>query len=217
MLSRRSFTPAALALFALFVVVSVLVMLNLTLPRDVAILEWMGAIRRPWLTETMLLFTFIGSGEIELPLAILIGYLLWRLGRAQCARRFVLAALSAELFYIILKAAFQRERPRIIERLADAGWFSYPSGHAMLAPVIYGFGLLLLARSVPHRGARWLLLLLAMTIPLLIALSRVYLGVHYPSDVVGALCLGTGWLLLWTEVPAARSSSDETSSLAAIR
>lgn len=217
MLSRRSFTPAALALFALFVVVSVLVMLNLTLPRDVAILEWMGQVRRPWLTETMLLFTFIGSGEIELPLAILIGYLLWRLGRAQCARRFVLAALSAELLYIILKAAFQRERPRIIERLADAGWYSYPSGHAMLAPVIYGFGLLLLARSVPHRWARIVLLALSGIIPPSIALSRVYLGVHYPSDVVGALFLGTALVLLWNELGSSPSSSDETSSLAAIR
>lgn len=201
MLSRRSFTPAAIALFALFGVMSVLVALNLTLPWDVATLEWLGAIRRPWLTDTMLLFTFIGNGLIEVPVALLAGYLLWRVGRTQCARRFVLAALSAELLYVIAKSAFHRERPRIIERLADAGWFSYPSGHAMLAPVIYGFGLILLAKSVRHRAVRMALLMLAVTLPPMIALSRVYLGVHYPSDVVGALFLGNAWLLLWSEVP----------------
>ncbi len=215
--SRHSLTPATLVLFALFGVTSVLVVLNLTMPWDVATLEWMGRVRRPWLTDTMLLFTFVGNGLIEFPFALLVGYLLWRLGRSQCARRFIFAALSAELLYLIIKPAFHRERPRVIERLADAGWYSYPSGHAMLAPVIYGFGLLLLARSVQHRWTRIVLLALSGIIPPSIALSRVYLGVHYPSDVVGALFLGTALVLLWNELGSSPSSSDETSSPAATR
>jgi undecaprenyl-diphosphatase len=112
----------------------------------------------------------------------------------------IFAALSAEVLYLLLKPIFQRERPRIIERLAEAGWYSYPSGHAMLAPVIYGFGLILLAQSVRDRRIRAALVTLALTLPPLIAISRVYLGVHYPSDVVAALFLGNAWMLLWSEV-----------------
>jgi undecaprenyl-diphosphatase len=211
-LTRRSFTPVTLTLFGVFALLSVLVVLNLTLPIDEATLRWIGALRRPWLTEGMLLLTFIGNGLIEFPLALLIAYLLWRLRRPRCSRRFVYTALSAELLYLIAKASFARDRPRVIERLADAGWHSYPSGHSMLAPVIYGFGLILLAESVRSRGARFSLLALAWTLPPLIALSRVYLGVHYPSDVIGALFLGTGWVVLWSESPESRRSRDATSS-----
>jgi undecaprenyl-diphosphatase len=217
MITRQSFTRPTIALLAVFVVLSALVVLEFILPFDVALLEWMGTIRQPWLTDVMLFFTFIGNGLIEVPLALLAAYALWRLKRPVCAKRYVFAALSAEIVYAILKPAFQRDRPRIIERLADAGWYSYPSGHAMLAPVIYGFGLILLAKSVRNRTARLTLLLLAMTVPPLIALSRVYLGVHYPSDVVGALFLGNAWVLLWSEVAPASCSSDDTSSLAATR
>ncbi len=212
MLTRRSLTPASLTLFAVFAVLSVLVVLNLTLPLDVAALEWVGLHRTPRLTDAMLLFTFIGNGLIEFPLALLIAYLLWRLGRPLCSRRFVYTALSAELLYLIAKASFARDRPRVIERLADAGWHSYPSGHSMLAPVIYGFGLILLAESVRNRSARAVLIALALSIPPLIAFSRVYLGVHYPSDVIGALFLGTAWVLLWSELPGSRSSRLATSS-----
>jgi undecaprenyl-diphosphatase len=217
MLTRRSLTPTTLILFGVFAVLSSLVVLELTLPFDVALMESLGTLRRPWLTDVMLLFTFIGNGLIEVPLALLAAYALWRLGRPRCAKRYVFAALSAEVVYAILKPTFQRDRPRIIERLADAGWYSYPSGHAMLAPVIYGFALILLAKSVRSRSARSMLLVLAMTIPPLIAISRVYLGVHYPSDVVGALFLGNAWVLLWSEVAPLPCNTDDTSSLASTR
>ncbi len=200
MLTRRSLTPPVLALLAIFAGLSVLVVLQRTLPVDVAVLHWAEAHRTPWLTDVMLGLTFVGNGLIEVPLALLAAWALWRLGRPLCARRYVLAALSAEVLYALLKPAFRRERPQIIERLADAGWYSYPSGHAMLAPVVYGFGLILLAQSVRDRRARAALVVLALTLPPLIAVSRVYLGVHYPSDVVGALFLGNAWMLLWSEV-----------------
>ncbi|MEI2719604.1 MAG: phosphatase PAP2 family protein [Gemmatimonadales bacterium] len=216
MISLRPHPRTVLVLLALFVLVSVLMVLGVTLPIDEAAMRWLGAERTPARTEVMLFFTFIGNGMIEVPLALLAAWALYRLGRPRCAKRYVFAALSAEVVYAIAKPLFRRDRPQIIERLADAGWYSYPSGHAMLAPVIYGFALVLLAKSVPSRTVRLLLIATSLLIPPLIALSRVYLGVHYPSDVVGALFLGNAWLLLWTEAPE-RSSSDATSSLASTR
>src|SRR5690606_34300685 len=89
-------------------------------------------------------------------------------------------------------------RPDIIEKLGSAGWHAYPSGHSMLAMVIYGLALTLLAATT--RGAvRIALLLSAVLIPLAVAASRVVLGVHYPSDVLAGLTLGAALLFWWWE------------------
>ncbi len=83
----------------------------------------------------------------------------------------------------------------------------------MLAPIVYSVALLLLLRVVRDPAARFGLVALAVLIPLTIALSRVYLGVHYPSDVTAALVLGSGWGLLWFGTDA--SSNCDTSASAA--
>ena len=184
-------------MMTLFVVISVLMVLGITGAWDDQVLTWVGTIRTERITEVMLMATILGDGLVEVPFAIGVGILLWQMGRPRCARLFVFSALSAELLYVIMKASFQRPRPDIIEKLSSAGWYSYPSGHAMLAPVIWGLGLLLLSQSVRNAWIRRALLVLSVVIPLAIATSRVYLGVHYPSDVLGALALGTGWILLW--------------------
>ena len=182
---------------ATFVVISTLVVSGLTGSWDDAILEWIGTVRGGIVLDLMIGATVLGDGEVEIPFALATGLLLWRLGRPRCARIFVSCALTGQLLLVLAKQSFQRPRPEIIDKLAGAGWYSYPSGHAMLAPVIWGLGLLLLSQSVSNALMRRVLLFLAVTIPVAIGVSRVYLGVHYPSDVIGALVLGTGWVLLW--------------------
>lgn len=180
-----------------FVAISVLMVLGITGTWDDAILEWIGTVRGGITLDLMIAATVLGDGEVEIPFALATGALLWRLGRERCARIFVFCALSGQVVLMLAKQSFQRPRPDIIDRLAGAGWYSYPSGHAMLAPVIWGLGLLLLSQSVSNAWIRRVLLFLAVTIPIAIGVSRVYLGVHFPSDVIGALVLGTGWILLW--------------------
>jgi undecaprenyl-diphosphatase len=196
--ARRLSLPAALLLLA-FVAVSTLVVAGYTHAWDAAVLTWIGTVRTPAMIDLMVFFTVLGDGEVEIPLALGLIVLLWRLGRRIEARRYLFSALSAEVVFLIAKASFQRPRPDLITKLANAGWYSYPSGHAMLAPVIWGAGLLLMARAVRHPAARGVLVILAVVLPVLIAVSRVYLGVHYPSDVLGALALGTGWAIWWTQ------------------
>lgn len=205
----RSCVLCALA----FVLISVIMVAGGVSAIDQRLLEMVGAMRTDVGTAAMRAFTVLGDGAVEVPIAFGLMALLWRaLGRAVAWRYFA-CAVSGELVYLIAKAAFGRPRPDVIDRLGSAGWHSYPSGHAMLAPIVYSVALLLLLRVVRDPAARFGLVALAVLIPLTIALSRVYLGVHYPSDVTAALVLGSGWGLLWFGTDA--SSNCDTSASAA--
>jgi undecaprenyl-diphosphatase len=163
----------------------------------------LAAWREPWLTWWMKLFSVAGSGAIEIPLALLIIFGLVLRKRKAEAWWYTGAALSGWALYALAKLAVQRPRPRIIPRLMHgAGWYSYPSGHSMLAPIIFGLGIIVWAAPWPSPALRRAALALAAILALSIGFSRVYLGVHYPSDVVSGLLLGTAWsalALLWWE------------------
>jgi undecaprenyl-diphosphatase len=146
----------------------------------------------PALTLLFLGLTYLGSGWGNVVLAIL-GV------SGLVVRRLTLHA--ATLVYIMLggwfiseltKVLIGRARPEVV-RLASATGFSFPSGHAILSVCFYGGLALLLWNHARTRGRRAIILACAVGFPLAIGFSRVYLGVHYPTDVVG------GWLggLLW--------------------
>jgi membrane-associated phospholipid phosphatase len=141
----------------------------------------------------------IGAGKIASP-AIGICLILWLRHWKRAALCFLVTVLSGWALNGLLKWGFQRHRPEVIDRMAGAGWYSYPSGHAMLAPLVFGLGLILLTRRSPSPARRALGYTIAVLLPIGIAYSRVYLGVHYPSDVIGALLAGTGWAALGVAV-----------------
>jgi undecaprenyl-diphosphatase len=163
----------------------------------------LAARREPWLTLWMKLLSVAGSGLIEMPLALLLILGLVLRKRKAEAWWYAAAALSGWALSGLAKVAVQRPRPHVIPRLMHgAGWFSYPSGHSMLAPIIFGLGIIVWAAPWPSPALRRAALVLAALFALGIGFSRVYLGVHYPSDVVGGLLLGTTWsalALLWWE------------------
>jgi undecaprenyl-diphosphatase len=160
-----------------------------------------AAEREPWLTWWMKLLSVAGSGLIEIPLALLLIFGLAVRKRRAEAWWYTAAALSGWALYALAKLVVQRPRPHIIPRLMHgAGWYSYPSGHSMLAPIIFGLGIIVWAAPWPSPALRRAALVLAALLALAIGFSRVYLGMHYPSDVVGGLLLGTAWsalALLW--------------------
>ncbi|MEO5799811.1 MAG: phosphatase PAP2 family protein [Gemmatimonadales bacterium] len=200
-----------------FLALSALVVSGAEIAWDDAILRTIGGWRTPALTDVMLRCTFLGNGLIEIPMAFGVAWMLWRLGRPAYAKRYLLAGVIGEIFYLGLKGLFHRPRPSVIERLSDAGWYSYPSGHTMMGPVLWSFGFLLLASAITNRFVKALLTTGAIVIPLLLATSRVYLGVHYPSDVLGALLIGSAWVVWWWPRSESDASSASTSSAPAIK
>jgi undecaprenyl-diphosphatase len=186
----------AVLCFTLFGLLAIAVQAGWTQPLDLRLIRAAGNLRSDRLTLLMQMLSALGAGGVEIPLALLLSLRLSQIRRRPEAAGYAGATLSGWALYGVAKWTFQRPRPHVIARLSGAGWFSFPSGHATMAPVVFGLGVLIW--SAPRaRSLRITLLLLAAAISLLIAFSRIYLGVHWPSDVVGGLLLGTGWAAMW--------------------
>ena len=111
----------------------------------------------------------------------------------------LVATLGGEGLNLLLKGLFDRPRPDLALHLAQVNSPSFPSGHAMESAVIYFTLAALLARLVQPRPLKLYFLGLAAFLSFLVGFSRVYLGVHYPSDVLAGWTAGLAWALLcWT-------------------
>lgn len=116
------------------------------------------------------------------------------------------------VFNVLLKFLFLRKRPIDIN-LIEEGGYSFPSGHAMVSTAFYGFFIYLIFKSNLSKTLKWFYsILLAITI-ILICLTRVYLGVHYASDVVGGLVLSISYLVLFTSVVSKYLNKEKSSKL----
>jgi undecaprenyl-diphosphatase len=153
--------------------------------------------RRPWLNWWVTVVSAAGSGAVEVPLVLALLYGLVSRQRVAEARGYAAAVLSGWALYALAKLVVHRARPHVISHLMHgAGWYSDPSGHSMLGPLVFGLGTIIWA--VPwRRSARWAILAAAILLSAAIGLSRAYVGVHYPTDAIGGLLLGTGWSGLW--------------------
>lgn len=124
-----------------------------------------------------------------------IGYLALR--RKWSTSLLVLASIAGgALVSTALKAAFTRSRPTVVPHLVDVASLSFPSGHSMLSAITYLTLGALLARTTADRRIKIYCLTLAVLLVFLIGLTRLYLGVHFPTDVLAGWCAGIVWALL---------------------
>jgi undecaprenyl-diphosphatase len=134
-----------------------------------------------------------GSAGLGAIVAIVVAMLLFRKERASAIFVVVTAGAGA-LLNLGLKMIFARSRPDLASALAIARWFSFPSGHAMSSFITFGaLAYLVLRQSWPWM-AKSAGLAIALTMVVLVGLSRVYLGVHWASDIAGGWSAGTVWL-----------------------
>jgi len=154
----------------------------------------------PWFANIMLQLTALGGGPVLWLLIILAaGYLL--AARRYSTAAFLVAAVSLGMgLSTLLKGLFERPRPELVAHLVQVQTTSFPSGHAMNSAVVYLTLGGLLARAQKRRGVRIYLLSAAIALTVIVGFSRVYLGVHWPSDVAAGWCLGAAWALLCSMV-----------------
>ena len=149
---------------------------------------------RPWLTGVMLALTWIGSIKIfASSLGIVLAFLLAQRHR-HAAALLGLSMLGALALNETLKLHFHRARPMVPWSIGDEHTFSFPSGHSLFSCVLYGtLAYLALHRPVSTKR-RVAVLAPALLLPLGIGLSRIYLGMHYPTDVLAGYTVGVVWL-----------------------
>ena len=158
-----------------------------------------------WLQETARDVTSLGStialGIITFAVA---GYL-FLARRSAVAWLMLSAVLGGVALNNLLKFAFARPRPDFVTHAARVFTTSFPSGHATLSAITYLTMGALLARIHSSLTIRIYLMLVAVFLILLIGMSRIYLGVHYPTDVLGGWCVGAAWamgcwvLMVWLQ------------------
>lgn len=156
------------------------------------------------LTPVMAAFTWLGNGPTLTGVALVAALALLARGQRVPALYLAVASAGAGALDALLKLGFSRPRPVILEHLAPAGGFSFPSGHAMASASIYGAIAVVAALRFPERRG-WVVGACALVV-LGIGASRVYLGVHYPSDVIAGWALGASWPLWLQPLLLARSS-----------
>ena len=110
---------------------------------------------------------------------------------------FLAAIVGASVLNALFKFSFHRDRPMVVPHLAEVSNSSFPSGHAMISAATYMTVGALLAHTQPSRAVRIYLLSVAAVLSVLIGLSRLYLGVHWPSDVLAGWAFGSAWALLF--------------------
>lgn len=189
-----------LALCTLFGALGLLARSGDTLALDQQIMLAVHLWTSPGLTLAMQLLTDMGSGVVVGPLIAIEIIVLWRHREAFKAFILLLAVGSEPLAQHAVAGLFARPRPELWPHLANASGFSYPSGHTSLATVAYGFSAVVLVPRLHHPLARAGVVVATAGLILLVAVSRVYLGVHYPSDVLGGVLFGSAWISLWSIV-----------------
>ncbi len=148
-----------------------------------------------WLQEVMRDVTALGGYTIVSLITIATVAYLWmaRQGRAAV---FVVASVAGALFWItVFKLGFDRPRPDLVPHIMDVRSPSFPSGHSAAAASVYLTLGVLVARFQSRRRLQLFFIGLAVSVAVLVGISRVYLGVHWPSDVVAGWTLGGGWAL----------------------
>lgn len=139
--------------------------------------------------------TALGSAVVIIVMTVLIVGFLCISGRVRIAALIAVATSGGQVLNLVLKHTFARERPDIALRLTEASSTSFPSGHAMASSIFYLTTGALLARMASRRREKTYFVAAALLLTFLVGFSRVYLGVHYPTDVLAGWCAGTGWAL----------------------
>jgi membrane-associated phospholipid phosphatase len=163
---------------------------------DARVSAWLHARASPFVTRAMRVATSFGSPVAVMSIAGALALYLLSRRRLYWLAALVLSVPGGALLNRLLKYAFHRARPHFDDPILTLTGYSFPSGHTMMASVLYGVVAAYLCAHAPDWRRRALIVSSASLLIALVGFSRIYLGAHYVSDVLGALAEGLAWLSL---------------------
>ena len=149
-----------------------------------------------WLEQTALQITALGSTTVLTIVTVIVAAWLLLVRQLGAAAFVTIAVVGGAALSNLVKYSFARVRPELVPHIDLVSGNSFPSGHALSSAVVYLTLGTLLTRLRPERGHKIFLLSVATILTLLIGITRVYLGVHWPTDVLAGWCLGATWAML---------------------
>ncbi len=162
---------------------------------DLHVFEFLSGFVNDVNTSLMQVFSFFGAHSFLIPAnLLLIAYFLFLKKRRWYSINIPVISISSLLLMFSLKYLFHRTRP-VTPLLQEARGYSFPSGHALISFTFYGLLIYLVWLHVKDARLKWLLTIVLALLIFVIGLSRVYLRVHYASDVIAGYCVGFMWLL----------------------
>lgn len=153
-----------------------------------------------WLEEVFRDFTALGGAGVLMALTLAVAGFLGLQRKYRSMGILLVAVGSGLVLSLLLKIGFDRPRPELVPHGTYTFTASFPSGHSMMAAVVYLTLGALLARTQAQKRMKTYILSVAVLVTLLVGISRVYLGVHWPSDVLAGWTAGAAWALLWWAV-----------------
>jgi len=150
-----------------------------------------------WLQGAVRDITALGSASVLTLITAAAAIYLFLIKRPATALFVIASIASGQMLSSLLKAGVDRPRPELVSHMAQETSLSFPSGHAMISALVFLTLGALVSRAVHGRTTKIYVLSLAVFITLLVGVSRIYLGVHWPSDVLAGWCAGFAWAMLW--------------------
>ncbi len=178
------------------ILVVMLYALGLSYSFDIAVLQDVAFLHSPFLTRLLYLITLAGNGYFLAPFGILIVLAAYFLRYRLESIALLVTLAGCEIWSETLKVVFTRPRPVGFHLIDLPGSYSMPSGHALVGGAFYTMLVLLCYQYIQHKPAGKWVGIIGIGFVFLLCASRVYLGVHYPSDVLAGYFLGLSWMFL---------------------
>ena len=195
-MSQRMKKTLLFGSIGLFLLLTLFVALKLTTPIDTTFSKWVVQLHNPVFTAFFRFITDFGYIQILLILLVII---LIVFHKYRFAYILPIHVTISVIFNMILKNIFARPRPEML-RLIDEVGFSFPSGHAMVTMVAYGYLIYVVHHYIQQKWLRYSLIAFLVFIIVSVGLSRIYLGVHYLTDVLAGYSISLFYLLVVTKM-----------------
>ena len=185
---------AAVAALLLFAWLANKIIEGATLRFDGFVRNTVHSWANPTLTDAMRGITQLGSVQFLVAMCTVLVVRLFWIGRKRAAIVLIIGSVGAEILNELLKQLFHRARPEAFFGYAEPLSYSFPSGHAIMSCCIYGVAAAIAATRIASRAGKAAVWAGAALIAGLIGFSRIYLGVHYPSDVIAGFAAAIVWV-----------------------
>lgn len=184
-----------LILIIQFLILTILVKLGYTKSVDNDLYQFIMKMKTNQVTDFFKAITKLGN----LSELIIMSLIFLIIVRDEKGIMVIINIINVQLLNVIVKWIVKRNRPTGL-RLIEESYYSYPSGHAMLTFIIYGFLIYLIYKRMHTKLLKWIFIIMVILIIMMIGISRIYLGVHYFSDIIGGYLLSLIYLMIGNKI-----------------